>query len=141
MYDNILVPTDGSDAAEAAIEHAIQLSKIHDATLHVLTVVETKAQYVITVGLEDEMEEYEEWAEDVVQEVNNRAEREGVPTRGVVRKGSVAEEIVDYATDNGIDNIVMGAHGRSAVDKYLVGSTAEKVVRTAHTPVTTVRID
>lgn len=139
MYNNILVPTDGSESAEAAFEHALSLAKATGATLHILTVIQTKAHYILTVGLGDEMEEYEEWAENLVKEYDAKAEGEGVGARGVIRKGRVAEEIVDYAESNNIDNIVMGAEGRSAVDKYLVGSTAEKVVRTSRVPVTTVR--
>lgn len=141
MYNNILVPTDGSESAEGAVEHGIGLAKAFDATLHVLVVVETKAQYILTLDLGDELEEWEEWAEELASEVSDKAAGEGVSTKPVVRRGNVAEEIVDYADDNEIDNIVMGAEGLSAVDKYLVGSTAEKVVRTSTVPVTTIRIE
>lgn len=141
MYNNILVPTDGSESAEGAVEHAVGLAKAFDATLHVLVVVETKAQYILTLDLGDELEEWQEWAEDLASEVSDQAAAEGVSSRAVVRRGNVAEEIVDYADENEIDNIVMGAEGLSAVDKYLVGSTAEKVVRTSTVPVTTIRIE
>lgn len=140
MYDNILIPTDGSEASKAAADHAIELAKAFDATVHALYVIETKAHYILSVGLGDEeMEEYREYGEDVVENVVNAASGEGLDGVGVVKTGGVADEIVDYAEDNDIDCIVMGATGRSAVDKYLIGSTAEKVVRTADTPVLTIR--
>lgn len=140
MYDNILIPTDGSEASKEAADHAIELAKSFDATVHALYVIETKAHYILSVGLGDEqMSEYRDYGEDVVENVVNAASSQGLDGIGVVKAGGVADEIVDYADDNDIDCIVMGATGRSAVDKYLIGSTAEKVVRTSDVPVLTIR--
>jgi len=136
MYDNILVPTDGSEKSEAAVEHALSLAEAYDAKVHALYVVETKATYILTVGLSDEdMEEYEKYGEEMVTDVVERASERGLEGQGAIKRGKVSEEIVEYAKENDIDGIVMGRQGRGAVEKYL-GSTAEKVVRMTKIPVT-----
>lgn len=136
MYDNILVPTDGSEKSEAAVEHALSLAEAYDAKVHALYVVETKATYILTVGLSDEdMEEYEKYGEETVTDVVERASERGLEGQGAIKRGKVSGEIVEYAKENDIDGIVMGRQGRGAVEKYL-GSTAEKVVRMTEIPVT-----
>jgi len=139
MHEKILVPTDGSDAANAAVEYALDLAETCDAELHALYVIETKATYILTVGLDDsEMEEYEEYGEDLVTEVVERASERGLSgAKGVVKKGKIAQEIVEYAEDNDIDSIVIGRQGQGAIEKYM-GSTADKVVRMTDLPVTVV---
>jgi len=138
MYDNILVPTDGSEKSEPAVEHALDLAETYDAKVHALYVIETKATYILTVGLSDEdMEAYEEYGEETVTDVVERANEHGVDGKGVIKRGSVAEEIVEYAEENDIDGIVMGRQGQGAVQRYL-GSTSEKVVRMTKIPVTVI---
>ncbi|MFW6449088.1 MAG: universal stress protein [Halobacteriota archaeon] len=140
MYDNILIATDGSEIAKIAAEHGIELAKATGATVHALYVVETQAHYILTVGLGDEdMAEYREYVDDLDEDVVEVASDTGIDGVGVVKSGGVADEIVEYAEEHDVDLIVMGATGRSAVDKYLIGSTAEKVVRTAECPVMTIR--
>jgi len=58
-----------------------------------------------------------------------------------VRTGAPYERILDYADQEGADMVVMGTHGRTGVDRYLLGSVTEKVVRTADIPVLTVRAE
>ncbi len=141
MYDSILLPTDGSTPARNAVEHGIDLAAAFDATVHALYVIETRAHYVFTAAGHDpeEMEEYREYGDRLTAQVVEMAGERDLEGRSAVTAGSVAQEIVSYATDNDMDCIVMGAQGRSGIDDYLVGSTTEKVVRTADVPVTTVR--
>lgn len=141
MYNAILIPTDGSTPAREAVDHGIGLASAFDATVHALYVIETKAHYIFTAAGHDpgEMDEYRTYGEDLVKRVVDKAVEEGLDGEGAVRTGSVAQEIVSYADDNDIDCIVMGSQGRSGIDDYLVGSTTEKVVRTANVPVTTTR--
>jgi nucleotide-binding universal stress UspA family protein len=69
------------------------------------------------------------------------AERiEDVPTERVLANGAPSTEIVDHATEEGCDLIVMGTHGRGGIDRLLLGSVAERVVRTATVPVLTIRV-
>ncbi|ELY49035.1 universal stress protein [Natronorubrum bangense] len=141
MYETILIPTDGSTPARKAVDHGIGLANAFDATVHALYVIETKAHYVFTAAGHDpgEMDEYRTYGEELVERVVDKAVENGLDGEGAVRTGSVAQEIVSYADDKDIDGIVMGAQGRSGIDDYLVGSTTEKVVRTANMPVTTIR--
>lgn len=139
MIERILLPTDGSKQSSAAEQYAIDIAEAVDAEVHVLYVAETEATYILTVDLDDEeLEEYREYGRDVVSEVVGELETRGVPGKGVVRTGRVAQEVVEYAESQDIDHIVIGRQGRGSVSQYL-GSTAEKVVRMSKAPVTVVR--
>lgn len=141
MYDNVLIATDGSDEAEDCVDHGLDVAEATDAKVHALYVVETKASYILTVGLSDEeLESYREYGEDVVTEVIDSASERGLGGEGVIRTGRPAEEIVDYADENDIDIIVMGKQGHGAIERHL-GSTAEKVMRMTDTSVTVVAGD
>lgn len=139
MHDSILIPTDGSETSEHAIEYGLDLAEAFDAKVHVLYVVEKEATYILTVGLSDEeMDRHKEWGEDTVSEVVERASERGLEGTGVVKTGRVAKQIVEYAEDNDIGTIVMGQKGRGAtIDKYL-GGTAQKVMQTTDIPVVSV---
>ena len=139
MHERVLIATDGSEEAERAVEYGINLAEAFDAEVHALYVVETGATYILTVGLSDEdLEEYEEYGEDVVTEAVEKATGRGLDGRGIVRTGGVSEEIVEYSEENDVGSIVMGQVGRGAtIDKY-IGSTAEKVMRMTDIPVTAI---
>lgn len=141
MYEKILIPTDGSDRSQKAVDHGIGLAEAFDATVHAMYVIETKAHYVFTAAGHDpgEMEEHRDYGKELVEDVVDQAVEAGLDGEGVVKTGSVAQEIVEYADDADIDCIVMAAQGQSGIDKYLIGSTTDKVVRTSSVPVTTVR--
>jgi nucleotide-binding universal stress UspA family protein len=141
MYDNILVPTDGSAASEGAVDHAIELAKQYDATLHALYVVDTGAYSSMEVGSDIVIEALQEEGNQAVDRVANRAEDAGVAVETSVRTGIAHRSIVEYVSEEGIDLVVMGTHGRTGVGRFLLGSVAEKVVRTADAPVMTVRAD
>jgi nucleotide-binding universal stress UspA family protein len=81
----------------------------------------------------------EAYGTDLVERV---ADRFGdVQTRTEVRSGNPHETILDYTDEHDIDLVVMGTHGRTGLDRYLLGSVTEKVVRTSDVPVLTVRGD
>jgi len=141
MYDNILVPTDGSAASEGAVDHAIELAKQYDATLHALYVVDTGAYSSMEVGSDIVIEALQEEGNQAVDRVANRAEDAGVAVETSVRTGIAHRSIVEYVSEEEIDLVVMGTHGRTGVGRFLLGSVAEKVVRTADAPVMTVRAD
>lgn len=139
MYEKILIATDGSDEADVAVEHGLDLAAAFDAEVHAIYVVETSASYIITVGLNDEeMEEYREYGKAVVTDVVERAERRGLSGVGVLKTGKIAEEVVDYAESENVDSVVVAERGHGAIDKYL-GSNAEKIIRMSSRPVTVVR--
>ena len=139
MYDHILVPTDESDHAERAADHAALLAGAFDATVHLLTVVDIEAGAgPFSAGGVDQ--NYVD--RQIADQREALAEREAgldVPVETSVVTGSPSEGILDYIEDNEVDLVVMGTHGRSGLRRYLTGSVAERVVRLSPVPVLTVR--
>jgi len=138
MYSEILLPTDGEPASEVALEHAVELADRYDARLHVLYVVDTAAYASFDAGAETIVSALKEQGEAAVESAVETAEAAGVSTVSTVVSGSPHAEIVEYAADEGVDLVVMGTHGRTGLDRYLLGSVTERVVRTTETPVLTV---
>ena len=130
---SVLVPTDGSDAAEAALERALAVADRDAATVHVLTVMDTTSG-PLSFGIDD-VHELEDVKERLVADFAGSADDYDVDVTGAVRRGRPAEEIITYATEHDIDQIVLGRTGRGAVTEALLGSTADQVVRTATVPV------
>lgn len=133
--DSILVPTDGSECASLAAEHAIDLAEATDAAVHVIHVVDLgmlwgdSATGAVTEALE-------EAGQRALDQVIEQAEAADVPTpEGTVLSGTPHEAISTYADENDNDCIVMGTHGRTGVDRMLLGSVTERVVRTTDVPV------
>lgn len=141
MYHDVLFPTDGSEGASAALEHAIDHALTYDATLHVLYVVE-ETYPALEAGPADILDDLRAEGEAALENARERATEAGVESvRGSVTGGSPYRNILQYAEEQGVDLIVMGTHGRRGVDRYLLGSVTEKVVRTADCPVLTVRAE
>ena len=140
MYDRILVPTDGSPSMQSVVDHALELAAVHDAMLHGLYVVDTGSFATLPVETTwDGMTEM--LREEGQQAVSAFAEMTGdEPVETAVREGNPSGEIVDYAERYDCDAIVMGTHGRGGIDRLLLGSVAERVVRAAPVPVVTMPI-
>jgi nucleotide-binding universal stress UspA family protein len=142
MYDRILLPTDGSETMAGVIEHAVGLADHHDATLHTLYVANTASlsDLPADAGWENVTEALHREGEEAIATIEAQAERHGIAIEPDVREGSPATEILDYADEEDCDVIVMGTHGRSGVDRLLLGSVAERVVRSSAVPVLTIRV-
>ena len=142
MYDRILVPTDGSAGTRRAIDHAIRLAQAHDATIHGLYVVNTAsyASFSMETAWEGIGDMLRDEGEAAVEAIRERAEAAGVPVETAVLEGSPSREIVRYAEAQSCDLVVMGTHGRGGIDRLLLGSVAERVVRASAVPVLTVRV-
>lgn len=140
MYDEILLPTDGSVGMAGVIDHAVDLAAVHDARLRGLYVLNTAS--LSDIPLETSWEGVSEAMEKEGRTALNEIERRAgdVPVTTAVREGSPAGEIVDCAVEEGCDIILMGTHGRSGVDRLLLGSVAERVVRRSSVPVLTIRV-
>ncbi|MFC6718051.1 universal stress protein [Natrialbaceae archaeon GCM10025810] len=139
---NLLVPIDDSDPARAAIEHAV--TTFPDADITVLHVVDPETAMYRTdapFNFERLLDIEEEKAETLVESAREIAEERGhdgsLTTEIVI--GDPVRTIVSFAEDHGIDQIVVGSHGRSGVSRMLLGSVAEQVVRRASMPVTVAR--
>ena len=137
MYDDILFPTDGSEASKATFPHAVSQARAFDARIHVLYVVDTTYAGVGAGGSKN-VNSLRAEGEAVVAEFEERLLDEAVEVVPEIAEGDPFTQIKRYG-DDGIDMIVMGTRGRSGIEKYLLGSVTEKVVRTADVPVFTVR--
>jgi nucleotide-binding universal stress UspA family protein len=138
MYGTNLVPTDGSAGASAALDEAVALAEQFDATVHSLYVVDVTAIDAET-GVVDLAESLERTGEQVTETAVTRAEDAGVEATGTVVTGTPHRAILEYVDDHDVDLVVMGTHGRTGLERYLLGSVTEKVVRTADVPVLTIR--
>jgi nucleotide-binding universal stress UspA family protein len=138
MYDRILVPTDGSPEADAVLDHAAELAAVHDAEVHAMYVIST-AGYT-NLPADAGIEGLGPLLADQGEQALDRAEERIEDVERVLVEGSPGEEIVAHADDDGCDLIVMGTHGRGGIDRLLLGSVAERVVRTSEVPVLTVRV-
>jgi nucleotide-binding universal stress UspA family protein len=143
-YDRILVPTDGSEGVERAIRHAAEVAATNDAALHGLYVLSTDAY--AGLAMESSWESVDrllrEDAEEAVGRVQAIAEATDatIPVETAVMEGKPSREIVRYAEAEDCDLVVMGTHGRGGIDRLLLGSVAESVVRASSVPVTTVPV-
>ncbi|WP_415381375.1 universal stress protein [Halosimplex sp. TS25] len=134
MYDEILFPTDGSDAADAALEVAIAVADAHDATLHVLYVADTNQPSLARIeGQVQDVLEGE--GRDIVDEAASRARRAGVDTVDDVIQGGPSRTILTYVDNRGIDLVVMGTRGGRDIERIILGSVTERVVRNSAAPV------
>jgi len=137
-YENILVATDGSPASNAAAKHGLALAAALDATVHVLSVVDDTSlgpdvRSVLST------EELERPAVEAVEDVDAEADAYELPdVRTNVEHGSPAAVIKEYIETSDIHAVVMWSSGRRGVDRILLGSVAEKTVRSAPVPVITV---
>jgi len=144
MYERILVPTDGSDVAESAVDHALDLAEKYDAEVHALYVVDIDSVH-LSLGTEQvdrlkqgrfgEMEELKEQADEATGAVAERGAERGLDVVEHVSGGRPHKLIASYAEDNEIDLIVMGSHGRAGVRRALLGSVTERTLRSTHIPV------
>lgn len=140
MFDQILFPTDGSDGASVAFDHALDIAAAHDATVHVLFVADT-TQISNTVIQGEILDALEEEGDQVVADAASRAADRGVDTYTEVMQGEPYRGIVSYADSHDIDLVVMPTHGRRGLKRFLIGSTTERVVRRAPVPVLTIKPD
>lgn len=136
-YQNVLVPTDGSDCATGAVEHALSIASACDATLHALNVVDDAAIMgspggALPSGYLDNLESF---GEEATKTLAATASEEGVEVETAVEHGRPGKGIESYGENHNIDLVVMGTHGRSGVERFLLGSTTEEVIRNGSFPV------
>jgi len=138
-FDRLLVPTDGSETAESAAKHAFDLATAMDADVHALSVIDTGA-FGSDARTERLASAGKQHAREAIETVENAAQRDGFGTvTSHIETGSPASEIRDVVDREAIDAVVMGTTGRQGVERILLGSVAEKAVRSVPVPVITVR--
>jgi nucleotide-binding universal stress UspA family protein len=146
MYKNIMVPLDGSELAECVLPHVEAFVKgfnLSDVTL--VRVVEPETHYYYGEVHEDPQTvaqreaDRKASAQDYLNKVANRIKSEGTMVRTEVFVGRVTESLTDYAEKNDIELILIATHGRSGVTRWVRGSVADKILRSANVPVLMVR--
>jgi len=142
-FRNILVPTDFSEPAGAALEYARELARKFGGRLHLLHVVPAPYLYpwgseTVTMPLEQILAESEDAARQQLDRLAKEVGAESLSVTTGTSVGSPADAILEYADSGDIDLIVMGTQGRGVVGHLLIGSVAERVVRRSKVPVLTV---
>lgn len=146
-FRKILVPLDGSTLAEQALPHAETVALQAQAELILFRVVPHVTDEMIAVdalpldwqSLEAEQQRMVNDATSYVQGIALRLSAQGMPVKTVVEVGHAADRIVDYATAHDVDLIVMCTHGRTGLQRWLMGSVAGRVTGSAPCPVLLVR--
>lgn len=145
MIQNILVPTDFSDCADAAVDHALRLTERFDATLHLVHVIsELDAGLYGLVGRGHKASRLDEHIESEVRDrlTDMAADAASLDVRTEVVQQlnlDVDAAIDDYVNEHGVDLVVMGTHGRTGLRRLMLGSVANKLIRRTWCPVLTVR--
>ena len=132
--ENVLLPTDGSEGAELAVEWGITLAEAYDATVHTVYSVDTSR----FGGVEESAEIHDALGQagrEALETVRERSRAADVSVTGSIATGPAARTILSYGEEHDVDLIVMGTHGRSGLRRHLIGSVTETVVRNAAVPV------
>lgn len=145
MIKKILVPTDGSERAEAAAGFAIDLAKSTGAELIFLNVVDEISPafaYELESGASLDIAELEEqrtnYGHVAVDRLKKQADEAGVTGRVMVAEGHPSEEILSVVDRESVDHIVMGSHGRRALAAAVLGNVTFNVIHGAKVPVTVI---
>jgi len=137
MFQSILTAIDGSKKSEAALDVAIGEAKVHGAALHVVYVIETGL--FSSIPLDNTWEVIygllEKQGKDAQLTAAKKAQDQGVRITTHLKEGHAGNEILKLARETGTDLIVLGSHGKSNLDRILLGSISSFVV--GHSPVST----
>ncbi len=140
FFRSIVIATDGSENTRKAISYGIKIAKLSGATVHALYVMDTSSvSQSWTAGKEIIYEILKKEGQKATSKVKECGEASDVEVKEVILEGHPSREIIDFAEDNEIDLIVMGTLGKTGLDKFLMGSVAENVVRNSKVPVMIVR--
>jgi nucleotide-binding universal stress UspA family protein len=144
MYKNILIATDGSEFANAAVTHGLELAKSVGASATLVTITELWSALEMAqkakVGSVHPTEDYEATATETAKKILEGAEKIAID-HGVIcetihiKDKHPAEGIIETAQSKGSDLIVMASHGRRGIQKILLGSVANEVLTHSKIPV------
>ncbi|HOI39944.1 MAG TPA: universal stress protein [Methanobacterium sp.] len=144
MYQKILLPTDGSKFAEKAAEHAIWIASRSGAEIIVLNVIETSSlvglpaeDLIVKIKemLKEEGRRSLERISEMISKSEEESKTEDVKITLKTEEGSPADSILKTIENENIDLVVMGTSGKHGLDRFLLGSVTEKVVRSSECPV------
>lgn len=137
MYEDVLIPTDGSEGAKRGVEYAIDIAGKYGATVHTLYVVDERTYGGTPALSSDELflEELEKRGEEALDEIEAEAVELDLEVVRACKRGVPHEVILEYADEHDVDLIVMGRHGRGEHGHPHIGSCTDRVVRLAEIPV------
>lgn len=137
MFETIVIATDGSESVGRAVAVAIDLAERFDAAVHALYIIDAgevnSSPEQIRTDLRDALSDQ---AEEALSDVESATDQ---PVTAAVREGRPAVEICNYTREIDADMVATGTRGRHGENRFLIGSVAERVVRTCPVPVLTVR--
>ena len=140
MYNDILVPTDGSASVDQVLAHTIDIADGRDVTVHVLYVVDDRAFLAMDDEMHEEvLENLETEGREAVTRVREALESDGIEVSTAISRGDPADCIVSYVEDASVDLITMGTHA-GEYERNMLGSTSQKVVTKSPVPVLTVDV-
>ena len=142
IYKKILIATDGSAGAKKAADAGIEIARMSGAKVHTAYVIDTSSYSSVPKDPRWEEAMYAQFRElgkEATSYVEEKAKAAGVEVEALLLEGHPAEEIVNFAERNEVDLVVMGSLGKSGIERFLIGSVSEKVVRTSKVPVLVVR--
>jgi universal stress protein A len=146
-YDKILVPIDFSEHSRRTVSYAIKTASKHQATIYLLHVFQIP-DYVVTpyarrrqncAEVQSQVDSAEQAARETLQDFADELSKKGINVQPYLRVGYPFDEIVLMANHFNVDLIIIGSHGRGAISRLLLGSTAERVVEHAPCPVLVVK--
>ena len=150
MYSRILVPLDGSKAAEKALPHAQGLAKTSGATIHLISVFTRHPTGGVPLfgglgsdrnpaSMAEVARQLEEaqiaGVEEYLEHIAFQLEHDGIQSEREIHEGSAHDHIIDYSKQHGIDLIVMTSHGHGGLKRMLMGSVTDRVIRSGDVPV------
>ena len=148
-FQNIVVPVDGSKISFAAVQHAAEIAKACQGQLSLVSLVAEDpykdldfAYYYISAPMKEYFVQVYTNAEKALQEASAIAAKVGVTTQTqVIKSLSIGQGIIEFATAQHADCIVMGSHGRTGMQKMLLGSVAAHILGTTELPVLIVKAE
>ncbi|MWG33767.1 universal stress protein [Halomarina oriensis] len=139
-FENVLVPVDGSKLSHAALDHAMAIVRAFDTTIHLLYVADSRAYSTKPGRTWSDIEEtLEQAGRSELVRVASQAESADLKTVQALRHGIPHRRILEYIDEFDIDMVAMGTHGRSGINRALIGSTTSRVLRETSIPVLSVR--
>ena len=140
IYQKIVVATDGTDFVSKAIDSALDLAVVTGGKVYAVYVTDVSSVAMSSPEWSCVAENMKSESEKALAYVTEAAAKKNVPCEPVSLEGNPAYEITQYAQNIGADLIVVGATGKKAVERFLLGSVSVKIVRTSPIPVLVVRL-
>jgi len=146
MYEKIMVTLDGSELAECVLPHVEAIVKgclVKEVVFFRVVEIAQLVNYLMSTPSDDVKRDIESEgkaeAENYLKQLVDRVNYDGVNVHWEVMEGLVADSIADYATNNEVDLIIIATHGRSGISRWVMGSVADRILRSACVPVLMVR--